>query len=727
MYNSDKPIENFEDDILGRKNFSKNLGKVILSLTSNDHITIGLYGKWGSGKTSVLNLAVREINRLTNSDSQYNKPIIIKFEPWNFTNNDNLFLQFFNQLKEELKIKENNGIAKNIGEALEAYSDALEFAEVIPQIGSIASILKITGKFTGKKLQDKKQDNSISSTKDKLIKALKSQHKKIIVIIDDIDRLTNEQIRLVFQLVNQVAGFPNMIYLLSMDKDVVVRALESIQECNGEEYLEKIIQVPFFIPKVNIEKVHNLFFYKLDEIIKEKEIINLDLDYWRKIYNYSIKPFINSIRDVNRIINSFKFKYNIVFEEVNFIDMIAITVIQVMKPEIYQWIIENQELICGGSNDYQGVVYAEQEKKKENYIQEFSSIGGEEALKAVAGLFPKLDKEINYHYENISEDELKRNLRIADNDRFNLYFNLDISEIPISRKKLLFSFNKMDLNELNNLFKNLNENNNIISYLKELNSYYMDVPIQRIPIIIEAIYKNMHTFKEEEWKSIICISAKQYAEWCCNNLFERLETSDERFSIFDKIIKRADFMTLESIASEINRVELGYGRLAGKDKKEKNQIITIEHLKMVEVMYVKRIKELIALKVDIFQSDKLQGIVYLWKSFEYESYREYFGEILKEPKNIIRFIVRMASEWNGARGRKWRFSENDYNEFVSKEHITDIINKYFDGDIEVNISDEEERKLASYILNLNLDDFDHVNESDAKEFIEKRKVILSSK
>ena len=132
------------------KSFSKNLWEAIFSLTSNEHITIGLYGKWGSGKTSVLNLAVREIKRLTNSDSPYNKPIIIKFEPWNFTNNDNLFLQFFNQLKKELIIKENNGIAKNIGEALEAYSDALEFAEVILQIESIASILKITGKFTEK-------------------------------------------------------------------------------------------------------------------------------------------------------------------------------------------------------------------------------------------------------------------------------------------------------------------------------------------------------------------------------------------------------------------------------------------------------------------------------------------------------------------------------------------------------------------------------------------------
>lgn len=82
----------------------------------------------------------------------------------------------------------------------------------------------------------------------------------------------------------------------------------------------------------------------------------------------------------------------------------------------------------------------------------------------------------------------------------------------------------------------------------------------------------------------------------------------------------------------------------------------------------------------------------------------------------------MASEWNGTRGRKWGFSENKYNEFVSKEHITDIINKYFDGDIEVNLSDEEERKLASYILNL--DDFGHVNESDAKEFIEKKKSYI---
>ena len=100
--------------------------------------------------------------------------------------------------------------------------------------------------------------------KEKLIKELKKKKKKIIVVIDDIDRLSNEQIRMVFQLVNQVAGLPNVLYLLSMDKDVVVRALKNVQDCNGEEYLEKIVQVPFTIPKLDKDKVLDLFLYKIE-------------------------------------------------------------------------------------------------------------------------------------------------------------------------------------------------------------------------------------------------------------------------------------------------------------------------------------------------------------------------------------------------------------------------------------------------------------------------------
>lgn len=724
MYYSDKPIINFEDDLLGRKDFAKKLGQAILSLTSNENITIGLYGKWGSGKTSILNLAIREITNLSNSKYKENKPLIMKFEPWNFNDTDNLILQFFKQLKGELKVRESKGFTNSIGEAIEAYSDALQFAEVIPQIGVMASLLKITARFTGKKMKGKQIDNSISGTKDKLIKALENQNKKIIVIIDDIDRLTNSQIRMIFQLVNQVAGLPNIIYLLSMDKEIVVRALENVQECNGEEYLEKIIQVPFFIPKIDYEKVQKLFLYKLDQIINEKDDVHLNQDYWSNVYHSCIKPFVKSIRDVNRIINSFKFKYNIVSEEVNFVDMIAITVIEVTRPKVHQWIIEHEEHICGDSNDYKGVVYAEQAKKKEKYIKEFSDIGGEETLKVITSLFPKIDKEVNNYYESISENELRKDLRIADVERFKLYFSLDISEMPISNSKLIKSFTNMNLIELNNLFNYLNIQNNIISYFKELNSRSEEVPIERIPIMIEAIYINMCNFKGEEWKSIISISAKQYAEWCVNSLFKRLTSNDEKYNILSSIIQNADFMTLEAISTDINRIELGYGRLAGKDIYEREQIISLNQLEEVENLFVNRIQELINDGKDILECNKIWGVIYLWKSFDLNTCKNYLDKILIKPENILKFIVRMSSEWTGTTGRGWTFNKKDYNTFITEEKIIDAIDKYFNGIIRINMLEQEEAKLASFILNKNVNEFGHVNENEAREYI--KKIIKSN-
>ena len=139
---------------------------------------------------------------------------------------------------------------KKAGDALQHYSSILEYAELIPVAGKYFKPLKSLTSGFGKGLTDLYDSkNSLEQQKRKVIDALSSQSQKLIVIIDDIDRLNNEQIRLIFQLVNSLAGFPNMIYLLSFDREVVARALSDEQKCNGEEYLEKIIQVPFEVPE----------------------------------------------------------------------------------------------------------------------------------------------------------------------------------------------------------------------------------------------------------------------------------------------------------------------------------------------------------------------------------------------------------------------------------------------------------------------------------------------
>ena len=82
--------------------------------------------------------------------------------------------------------------------------------------------------------------------------------------LDDIDRLSNEQIRYVFQLITSVARFPNTIYLLVFDKEIVVEALKDVQSGNGQDYLEKVIQMPIQIPDIQRSDLRNILFDRLD-------------------------------------------------------------------------------------------------------------------------------------------------------------------------------------------------------------------------------------------------------------------------------------------------------------------------------------------------------------------------------------------------------------------------------------------------------------------------------
>ena len=157
--------------------------------------------------------------------------------------------------------------------------------------------------------------------KKELEKALLKLNKKIIIIIDDIDRLNNVQIRDIFQLVKQVADFPNIIYVLAMDKEVVSNALSEVHNIDGNEYLEKIIQIPFEMPNLNTFKVNEIFLAKLNQVINDlnKDVI-WDESYWKQIRLNCINPYINTLRDINRVINVFQFKFEMLYQEISFED-----------------------------------------------------------------------------------------------------------------------------------------------------------------------------------------------------------------------------------------------------------------------------------------------------------------------------------------------------------------------------------------------------------------------
>ncbi|MCA9386287.1 NTPase KAP, partial [Candidatus Dojkabacteria bacterium] len=121
MFIYDKPIETKRDDFLGRKRFSQHLGKALLNWQEKESLIIGIYGEWGSGKSSVINLAEEYIEEIETS----NKPTIIEFNPWNFSEEKNLSVHFFNEIAKELEIKNDSSKDRKIAEKLKLYAQLL--------------------------------------------------------------------------------------------------------------------------------------------------------------------------------------------------------------------------------------------------------------------------------------------------------------------------------------------------------------------------------------------------------------------------------------------------------------------------------------------------------------------------------------------------------------------------------------------------------------------------
>lgn len=218
LFKADIPIESYTQDMLDRCEFSRALGDAILRYNEPDSIAIGLYGEWGSGKTSIINMVFEYINQVSQNDE---RPIIVRFYPWNYSDQNQLIKQFFGQLSIALNRKKYSKAIRNAGKKLETYAKLFEPLAPLFRMGWLGAFLTNIGSGLSKVGDLKSQD--LQTIRTELNQLLRNQERKIVIIIDDIDRLNNTEIRQIFQLVRSLGDFPNTIYLLAFDKNVVVK------------------------------------------------------------------------------------------------------------------------------------------------------------------------------------------------------------------------------------------------------------------------------------------------------------------------------------------------------------------------------------------------------------------------------------------------------------------------------------------------------------------------
>ena len=89
---SDRPIKSLKEDLLGRGHFAIGLANALISWTGTESLVLGLYGAWGSGKSSIKNMVLELLSKSAR------KPAVVEFNPWVWSGHDRLLMAFFDEV-----------------------------------------------------------------------------------------------------------------------------------------------------------------------------------------------------------------------------------------------------------------------------------------------------------------------------------------------------------------------------------------------------------------------------------------------------------------------------------------------------------------------------------------------------------------------------------------------------------------------------------------------------
>lgn len=711
MFKSDVPIKSCKEDILGRHSFAKSLGNAILSYKEKDSIVIGLFGSWGSGKTSIINMALEHVEFATKDKAVHEKPIILKFNPWNYSDQNQLISQFFEQLSVVLKRVDHAENAKKAGEKLETYASFFKPLSLIPTIGPIASLISELLKNAGdtSKRWGEFKSNDLNSLRSELNRLLDNQPHKIIIVIDDIDRLNNTEIRQIFQLIKSLGDFPNTIYLLAFDKSVVINALKKVQEGSGDEYLEKVVQIPFEIPLISKKEVEHLLFGQLDSLIKDITEEKWDQIYWGNIYHSGLRYFFHNIRDVTRYINSLRFSFQMVKNEVNAIDFLAVTGIQVFIPEVYYGIRDNKDIFTG----LLGSIYGRSDTEKKQAETRCDEIIGrvneppQEILKDfLKRLFPKLESIYgNMNYSSSFLEGWRKDCRVCSPDIFDTYFRLSLPKGEISQKELNTI---LSLGNNPNLFAEallkLNEDGRIVRFLERLEDYTKsDIPEENIEPIITALMDIGDLFHEVDTEFFGFDTPMRLLR-----LFYQLshcfDSKERRFDIFKSAMEKAT-RSLHTIVNEVGVQDQQHGKYGLSKTKSPEDELTLNSDQLEEL------EKLACNKIENWAKDgrlrkhkNLPFILFDWERWgQKDEINKFVNNMIIDDDGLIDFIASFLSK-STSQGVSdyvgkinWRISLKTIEDFIDIKKIEPRIRKIFSSTEFSKLGDREQLAIKTFL------------------------------
>jgi len=321
----DSPLLLPEQDRLDRTGFAQALARVLIQMDASEPFILALQGSAGCGKSTILNFVhyYLEHPTLAGLDTgAANSVCVIRYNPRWFSGSERIAAEFFRSLQTQITKR----------------------ADLSADLQSLAGKLQVLGDcILAERAGDVSED--VHEVRQEISNTLRQLDLRLLIVLDDLDRLRPEELRRVFQIVTAAAAFPKTIYLLAFDPPVLHQGLADAGVKNPETFLDRIVQFQLDVPPPDKASLRELLEGYLDRLVKTTPPERWSRPRWVEYCSEGLDRLTGSARDVKRLINAVRPAYAAVAGEVDFVDFVAVQSLRVFAPSLFQFTLANKAIL----------------------------------------------------------------------------------------------------------------------------------------------------------------------------------------------------------------------------------------------------------------------------------------------------------------------------------------------------------------------------------------------
>ena len=564
-------------------------------------------GKWGSGKSTFLKCALKDL--------RVNKDYIIHegFSAWGYEDSRSVFVALLSEIYKSLGIGATDNTIKRI---IEQYADVylkdknLNFPFNLIHFGS-------------------NEESVVEVINDYLIQ----NEKRLIFVIDNLDRTSTEMQKLIFDIIADALKLKNVTFVCVCDEALLYRS--EADDMSADTFFEKIINCKIDVPNPSKSKIYHIgakclenYFKKYNPGLSIGKLSNNEKSLLESAF-YSLNNLRELIIVLNKVINflSINQKY------LNIIDLIGIETIRLISPGLFLHILHNIQLfVFIHSEHIEGYNYLLQDEKekrrKENSSQYFEVGKKYHAFKnLINDLFPhSLDL---YGPTSFGRDYVKQSLR----DR-RIYCGKFTS--------YYLSDSNYEYIKINNTIDNINTIDNEKSFYEQYNTLLACFAKEDISDVLNVVENNLPDDKTKKlWlakylkdkfssfgtqSGFVSLSARDRAANIISILMNEIN-KDYAINYINSFADEYRHFTLLTRISYFNEVNIKYD---GRESELKDAYSkTISNIS----------KSILTHKLDIYSPNFYErGVTWsLKKNVDADEFQTYIIDILNE-NNIFCFL-----------------------------------------------------------------------------------------